>query len=136
MLCAGIKLVTPWRSCLSQLSCDAELWLTVAQWKLFNVIPHNFEKRCKVGSLGELHNICQSWLDHQLWYSMPMVYNQMSDLPRLILELSKSSKFSHLALPSPSYFNLLSIYFILSHLNLSYPILILTFILSYLFIWS
>src|SRR5882762_4826710 len=41
---------------------------------------------------------------------MPIVYNQMSDLPRLILELSKSSKISHLALPSPSYFNLLSIY--------------------------
>src|ERR1700692_4454910 len=135
MFQARIELATLLKLCLSQLLGHVQLWLTVAQRKLFNVIPHNFEKRCKVGSLGELHNICQSWLDHQLWYSMPMVYNQMSDLPRLILELSKSSKFSHLALPSPSYFNLLSIYFILSHLNLSYPILILTFILSYLFIW-
>ena len=48
MLYAGIELVTPWRPCLSQLSCGAELWLTVAQQKLFNVIPHFIERHCKV----------------------------------------------------------------------------------------
>ena len=47
MFQARIELVTSLRSCLSQLLCHTELWLTVAQQKLFNAIPHNFEKRCK-----------------------------------------------------------------------------------------
>jgi hypothetical protein len=48
MLWAGIELATSLRSCLPQLLLHAELWLTVAQRKSFNAIPHNFEKRCNV----------------------------------------------------------------------------------------
>jgi hypothetical protein len=40
--------MTSWRSCLSQLSCGTELWLTVVQQKLFNVIPHFIERCCKL----------------------------------------------------------------------------------------
>ena len=47
MLCCGIELATSLRSCLSQLLCGVELWLTVAQRKSFNVIPHFIESRCK-----------------------------------------------------------------------------------------
>ena len=39
----------------------------------------------KVGSLGTVHNICQSWLGHQFWYLMAIVYNQISDHQRLKL---------------------------------------------------
>ena len=43
---ARIKLATSLKSCLSQLLRHTELWLTVAQCKLFNMIPHNFERHC------------------------------------------------------------------------------------------
>src|SRR5882762_8690822 len=43
MFWARIRLATLLKSCLSQLLCHAELWLTAAQQKLFNMIPHNFE---------------------------------------------------------------------------------------------
>jgi hypothetical protein len=46
MFWARIELVTSLKSCLSQLLGHMELWLTVAQQKSFNVIPHTFEKRC------------------------------------------------------------------------------------------
>ena len=48
MFRARIELATSLKSCLSQLLCHAELWLTMAQQKLFDVIPHNFEKHCKL----------------------------------------------------------------------------------------
>ena len=46
MFRARIELATSLKSCLSQLLRHVELWLTVAQRKSFNVIPHNFEKCC------------------------------------------------------------------------------------------
>src|SRR5882762_1178302 len=55
MLWAGIELATSLRSCLSQLLRHAELWLTVAQRKSFNAIPHNFEKRCNDSNALILH---------------------------------------------------------------------------------
>jgi hypothetical protein len=48
MFRARIELATSLKSCLSQLLRHAELWLTVVQRKSFNVILHNFEKRCKM----------------------------------------------------------------------------------------
>ena len=47
---AGIELATSLRSCLPQLLHHTGLWLTVAQQKSFNVILHNFEKCCNIGS--------------------------------------------------------------------------------------
>jgi len=47
MLCCRIELMTSLRSCLSQLLCGTELWLTVAQQKSFNVILRFIESRCK-----------------------------------------------------------------------------------------
>ena len=43
MLCCGIELMTSMRSCLSQLLCGTELWLTVAQQKWLNMIPLSLE---------------------------------------------------------------------------------------------
>jgi hypothetical protein len=53
----GIELTTLLKSCLSQLLCHVELWLIVAQRKLFNEIPHNFEKHCRTCGSGPLLHV-------------------------------------------------------------------------------
>ena len=68
-------------------------------------------------------------LDHQFWYSMWIVYNQISDHQTLVVELSKTTKISHLALLSPSYISHFSC-FILLHILVFLSYLSI-FILSY-----
>ena len=43
----GLQIVGQSRE-LAHRCCYDWLWLTVAQRKSFNAIPHNYEKRCKV----------------------------------------------------------------------------------------
>ena len=75
----------------------------------------------RLGSLGTLHNICQSWLGHQFWYLM--ANNQISDHQRLKLQLLKNftsgSFISILYILFQFYLILVSSYFlVLDHLTL------------------
>jgi hypothetical protein len=84
MFQARIELATSLKSCLSQLLGHAELWLTVAQQKLLNMIPHNCEKCCKQNNHCPAPLLFLSLVPVSSWQRVSKEYRDKWNFPNLV----------------------------------------------------